>query len=302
MKNLAKVIAMKNKLGKIPFSLFLVWIFFSYRNISAQASSTTPDLAAGYNVLTNTYYDILAIFMIIIIIAVISGFLWFGMGEGKPEKKKDASMFFYSLKQFVTRVTPVDKEHEILLPDDFDGIRELDNRIPPWFNWLFYGSIIFAAIYMLNYHVFSNNKLQADEYIEEMKFASMQREELIKKGVFINEETVTLLTDNESMVIGKEIFKGNCVTCHGPGGGGLIGPNLTDNYWINGGGIKNIFKTIKYGVPAKGMITWQTQLNPKQIQQVASYIISIHGTNPLNSKPPQGEKYSGQDTIKASKI
>ena len=109
-----------------------------------------------------------------------------------------------------------------------------------------------------------------------------------KTGTFINAENVKLLTSPADLSSGKSIFEANCVACHRKDAGGLVGPNLTDDYWIHGGGIKNIFHTISEGVPQKGMISWKTQLNPKQIQEVASYVISLHGTNPENPNPPQG--------------
>jgi cytochrome c oxidase cbb3-type subunit 3 len=128
----------------------------------------------------------------------------------------------------------------------------------------------------------------ADEYADEIFTAQQQRDELIKTGAFVNEKTVTLLTDAVSLENGKTTFMNNCIPCHGTNGGGTVGPNLTDAYWIHGGGIKNLFNTIKYGVPAKGMISWQTQLNPKKMQEVASYVISLSGTNPPGGKPPEG--------------
>ena len=287
---------MKNKIYKsMIFFSFAMLITFS--NLSAQ----TSEPVSNYNVLTSSYFEYLALFLLLIILIMISGLHYFGFGEGKPSVAKKKPVYIAKLKQIVTRSAPLDREHEILLPDDYDGIKELDNQVPPWFNWLFYGSIIFAGFYLFNYHVFSTNKLQADEYNDEVRIATLQRDELVKSGAFVNEITVTQLTDATSIEAGKEIFNNNCVTCHGPQGGGLVGPNLTDDYWIHGGGIKNIFKTIKYGVPAKGMITWQTQLNPKQIQSVASYVISLHGTNPPNAKPPQGDRYTESDSTKAIK-
>jgi len=186
---------------------------------------------------------------------------------------------------------PIEKEGEILLEDDYDGIKELDNKVPPWFNYLFYTTIIFAVIYFLNYQVFKTGMSQAQEYQAEMQAAAVQQAELTKKGTVISAENVKLLEDRASLNAGKEVFKANCVPCHGPEGGGVVGPNLTDDYWIHGGGIKNVFHTIKNGVPSKGMPTWMNQLSMKQIQDVASYVISLHGTHPANAKPPQGEKY-----------
>jgi cytochrome c oxidase cbb3-type subunit III len=287
---------MKNKIYNIIlFSSFAMIAGFS--NLSAQTSAPVSD----YNVLTSSYFEYVALFLLLVILIMISGLHYFGFGEGKPSVAKEKPVYLAKLKQIVTRSAPLEKEHEILLPDDYDGIKELDNQVPPWFNWLFYGSIIFAAFYLLNYHVLSNNKLQVDEYNDEVMIASLQRDALIKSGAFVNETTVTQLTDAGSLETGKEIYKANCVACHAPEGGGLVGPNLTDDFWIHGGGIKNIFKTIKYGVPAKGMITWQTQLNPKQMQSVASYVMSLHGTNPPNPKPPQGNRYVESDSAKTIK-
>ena len=137
---------------------------------------------------------------------------------------------------------------------------------------------------MLDYHVLNSSPLQDEEYQLQVQQAEVERAALINSGAFLNEESVTLLTDPAALDAGKQIFTTNCVACHAADGGGLVGPNLTDDYWIHGGGIKNVFKTIKYGVVAKGMISWQSQLNPKQMQDVASYIISLHGTTPANPK------------------
>jgi len=203
---------------------------------------------------------------------------------------------------------PMEKERSLVLEGDYDGIEELDNNVPPWFNILFYGTVVIAVIYFLNFHVFGTGKLPLQEYQEEINLANMQREELIRTGAYINENTVVLLTDNESINNGKQLFETNCVTCHGEGGQGIIGPNLTDEYWIHGGGIKNVFTVIKYGVPAKGMITWMNQMNPKLMQQVASYVISLQGTNPPGAKAPEGIIYketgdslkAGSDSLKTS--
>ncbi len=250
------------------------------------ASQTKQDFS-------DTYYNIFALLLLFVLILIVFGFLYFGMGERVSAAKKKKSLL-KSLRQLLTRSTPIEREADIMLDHDYDGIKELDNRIPPWFSGLFYLTIIFAIYYMIDYHVLETSKLQAEEYEEEMRIADMQRTELIKSGALINEDTVEPLTDDESINNGKEIYRKNCIACHGELGGGLIGPNLTDEYWIHGGGIKNIFKVIKYGVPAKGMISWQQQLNPKQIQEVSSFIISIEGSNPLNAKQPEGDKYVQQ--------
>lgn len=276
--------------------LFILTLVFTYHNLIAQTSSTTSPPPADF---PKSYYDVVALLLIAVI---VSGFIALVYYEGKKEVKKEKKVAsaFAKFRLFVTRSAPIEKESDILLDHDFDGIKELDNRIPPWFTWLFYLTIIFAIFYMLDYHVFHTSPLQDEEYQNQVKEADAKREALIKSGALLNEETVTLLTDKESLEAGKQIFAANCVACHGNDGGGLVGPNLTDDYWIHGGGIKNIFKTIKYGVPAKGMIAWQSQLSPKQIQEVASFVISLHGTKPANPKAPEGTIWKDSTNVATS--
>lgn len=246
-----------------------------------------------------SYYDIVALFLIAIIII---GFIAIVYYEGRKVVAADEKVLqkqpsaFAKFRRAITKTTPVETENELLLNHEYDGIRELDSQIPPWFLWLFYLTIAFAVFYMLDYHVFNSSPLQDEEYQLQVKQAEVERTALVKSGAFLNEESVTLLTDPAAIDAGKQIFDANCVACHSADGGGLVGPNLTDDYWIHGGGIKNIFKTIKYGVTAKGMISWQSQLNPKQIQDVASYIISINGIKPANPKQPEGTIWKESDS------
>jgi cytochrome c oxidase cbb3-type subunit 3 len=261
---------------------------------TTDSSPVKPDFSPSY-------YDVVALFLVAII---ITGFIAIVYYEGRKAIVKEHKLrkAFANFRQFVTRSAPIEKESEILLDHDYDGIKELDNKIPPWFSWLFYGTILFGVFYLLDYHVFHASPLQAEEYQIQVRAADAKREALIKSGAFLNEESVTLLNDPASLDAGKQIFATNCVACHGPDGGGLVGPNLTDDYWIHGGGIKNVFKTVKYGVTAKGMISWQSQLSPKQIQEVASYVISLHGTKPANPKPPEGTIWKDSTSTGQTKI
>lgn len=209
--------------------------------------------------------------------------------------------FIQPIKKFIhmlTQSTPVTEESKILMEHEFDGIRELNNKLPPWFVALFYGTIIFAVIYMVNYHIIGDGNVMEDEYAAEVKQAKIEQQLLSKSGTMIDEETVTQLKDAASLANGKGIFKKNCVACHGQNGEGIIGPNFTDDYWIHGGGIKNVFHTIKYGVPAKGMLSWEAQLSPVQMQEVGSYVLSLRGTNPPNPKAPQGKLWKHEKTAK----
>lgn len=193
------------------------------------------------------------------------------------------------LMQMMTRSVPVEKEKDVMLDHDYDGIRELDNQLPPWWVWGFYITIIFAFIYLVNYHIAGSGKLQYAEYDEEIQIANAAKEARLKNDAnFITEANVVRLSEANDLSQGKDVYVKFCVACHGDKGQGNVGPNLTDNFWIHGGGIKNVFATITNGVPAKGMISWKSQLSPKQIQLVGSYVLSLEGTNPPGAKEPQG--------------
>ncbi|MBS1530748.1 MAG: c-type cytochrome [Bacteroidetes bacterium] len=197
--------------------------------------------------------------------------------------------------QKLLSLKPLSEEGSILLEDDYDGIKELDNPTPAWFMALFYVTIAFGIGYLLIYHVFKTAPLQYEEYKIEMADAAKAKAQyLAKAGEKVDENTVKLSTDPAVLADGKSVFTQRCAPCHGDHGQGVVGPNLTDDYWLHGNKINDIFKTIEYGVPAKGMPTWESQLTPKQIADVANYIKSIHGTNPANPKEPQGTKMTDE--------
>lgn len=239
-------------------------------------------------------YDSAISFMFLLTILMVGFVIWLIVVYS--EKNDNSGELFLApllnFKKYLMKATPIEDEAKVLLDHEYDGIKELDNRVPPWFNFLFYGTILFAVIYMINYHIIGSGNVQSDEYVNEVKTANLEREILIRTGAFLNEETVTQLSDAGTLSEGKDIYIKNCASCHGQAGEGLVGPNLTDDFWVHGGGIKNIFKVIKYGVPAKGMISWESQIDPQKMQAVASYIISLHGTNPPNGKAPEGQKYA----------
>ncbi len=191
----------------------------------------------------------------------------------------------------LTDSVPVEHEKDILLDHDYDGIKELDNNLPPWWLYMFYITIIFGVIYFSVHHIFGDGDIMYKQYNEQMASAEASIAEYMKNsGNAIDENNVEALTDAGAISEGKAIYDKNCVTCHGANGEGKVGPNLTDEFWLHGCGIKNVFKTIKEGVPAKGMISWKTQLSPVEIQKVSSYILTLKGTNPAGAKEPQGDK------------
>jgi cytochrome c oxidase cbb3-type subunit 3 len=234
---------------------------------------------------------VLVEFLIIITMVRSIRHLLIGLGYQKaPDEATQKPWINWKwLDRKLTDAVPLDRESEVMTDHEYDGIRELDNNLPPWWIYGFYGTIIFAFVYLFDYHVFGTSPLQLEEYKTELAEAELEKgTRLMEVAASVDEETVTVLTDASSLASGKDLYIGNCAACHGQGGEGLVGPNLTDVYWIHGGGIKNVFKTIKYGVPEKGMIAWQTQLNPESMQKVASYILTMQGTKPANPKDPQG--------------
>ena len=185
---------------------------------------------------------------------------------------------------------PLEKESEIILDHNYDGIQELDNNLPPWWKYLFYACIIFAVVYLFKYEVFGGLSQKA-EYEQEITDAQHAIEAFKKANPgMIDVDSVTELTDAASLQEGKSIFQANCIMCHAPDGGGGIGPNLTDDHWILGGDIKNVFHTISEGGrEGKGMVAWKATLTAKQRQQVASYVLSLQGSSPASPKAPEGD-------------
>lgn len=185
------------------------------------------------------------------------------------------------------------EERDLLMHHEYDGIRELDNVLPPWWVWLFYGTIAWSVLYLVNMHVTGTWNDSKEEYAAEMEQAKADVAAYVAKaGASVDENTVTVTTDAGALAAAKETFVTYCAACHGADGAGSetsVGPNLTDAYWIHGGGVKEIFKTIKYGVPEKGMISWKSQLKPNEIQALSSYILGLQGTGSPTGKAPQGE-------------
>lgn len=212
--------------------------------------------------------------------------------ELETEKvKKPVSNWWTKLNSF----RPVEQEADIDLGHDYDGIRELDNRLPPWWIYGFYITIIVSVVYLWRYHVSHTAPLMIQEYETAIAQADIQVKEYLKqKGETVDENTVTLLTSADDIAAGKKIFAVSCISCHKETGAGDVGPNLTDNYWMHGGDVKSVFKTIKYGINA--MPQWQNAYSNKQIAQLTSFIKTLHGTNPPNAKAPQGEEYKEDNT------
>ncbi|MGK5082487.1 c-type cytochrome [Bdellovibrionota bacterium FG-1] len=173
---------------------------------------------------------------------------------------------------------------------DYDGIEEHDNFLPRWWLGILYGSIIFAAGYFAYYSLGTGPSL-VQEYAADMRSIEQKKAAVGSSAKAMTEDELkTYIKQPEHRALGQQIFQGKCLPCHGPQGQGNIGPNLTDDYWIHGGQLTDIVKTITTGVADKGMPPWGPLLKPDEIYSVAGYIRSLRGTNPPNPKAPQGEK------------
>lgn len=190
----------------------------------------------------------------------------------------------------------VEEEKSIELDHNYDGIKELDNHLPPWWKWLFYGTVGWAAVYLFVFHISSSLPLQSDEYQAELAQAEEQSRKMKASQPVqeIDANSLAFSADSAALIDnGKKVFAdNNCGSCHrADGGGNTIGPNLTDEYWLHGGHIKNVFATVKDGVVEKGMPAWGKALSPVQVRDVTFFIMSLQGTKPENAKSPQGEIY-----------
>jgi len=196
------------------------------------------------------------------------------------------------LLKYWTKAKDIEEEQEIILDHNYDGIKELDNSLPPWWVYMFYITIVFAVVYLIRFEIMGGDTPEV-EYEKAVAQARMEvnKYKANSPDVF-NIDDLKLLTDASDLKRGKAVFNLNCASCHLADGGGSIGPNLTDEYWILGGGIKNVFNTVyNGGRNGKGMIAWNKTLKAEDIAKVSSYVISLQGTTPAKAKAPQGEKW-----------
>lgn len=279
--------------------LFLFSLGGLSQNAFAQEAASVAQAQSSYWGLDSfTFYSMITIIGIeIFIVYMLYSFFMQLLGveerEGKlaEEKEKLTAKQPSFIERFNASVA-VEEEAEIMLDHNYDGIRELDNDLPPWWKYGFAFTIVFAIVYLIHYQVLHTGQSPNEEYEEQLSTAKAEMEEYRKKAAnLVDENNATLLTDKGSLQSGRSIYIENCAPCHGKSGEGNVGPNLTDDYWLHGGSVKDIFKIVKYGWPEKGMKSWQQDLGAKQIHEVASFILSLHGTNPANAKEQQGELY-----------
>lgn len=285
---------LSEKAGK-GAAIVLALILFSASSSFAQTTTNTTNtvtqaVIGGLDPNTVVVLSVVVIIELFVIVYLYSILQRMMVTLGyKPATESKWS--WSAIMKRMTNSVPLEKESEVATDHNYDGIVELDNSLPPWWVYMFYATIIFSVIY-IGYYQFGNGPTQQMEYDTAIAQAKVEKAALLKKTASnVDENSVTALTDAAEIAKGKSSFITKCAACHGQNGEGGVGPNLTDDYWIHGGGIKNIFKTIKYGVQEKGMIAWEAQMQPTEMQQVSSFILTLKGTNPANAKAPQGNLY-----------
>ncbi|MFZ9504305.1 MAG: cbb3-type cytochrome c oxidase N-terminal domain-containing protein [Cyclobacteriaceae bacterium] len=218
------------------------------------------------------------------------------LAKRKGIEYQEEPSWWSQVMQWSNRSVPLEKEETVMLDHNYDGIRELDNYLPPWWKWLFYATIVWGAGYLFVYHVAGSWPLQDDEYQAEVPPADEQLRALKKAepGEAIDENTVAAVTDAIALADGKSTYTSICSSCHRLDGGGDIGPNLTDAYWKHGGDIRSIFKVVKNGVSGTNMVAWGSSMSPEKIRNVSSYVLTLVGTSPSNAKKPEGDLYQPQ--------
>nr|MDQ6904678.1 c-type cytochrome [Bacteroidota bacterium] len=297
---LGKQVIEKNKVNKtLPILLLAALLTVSLNSSAQDVQTITPNAVFNYGGLSAfTFYLLLSVLATeVIIISFLTFLIKRFSSELLPEKKaaiaKESKfkLWWATLNKKLTRAVPLEKEADVMLDHDYDGIRELDNALPPWWKYGFYLTICVAVIYLLNFEVLGYGKNPTQEYNDEMAKASIAHEiyEANNKDK-IDENNVTM-ANTAGLTAAKEIFTTKCFACHGKLGEGGAGPNLTDNYWLHGGTLNEIYHTIKNGYPDKGMQSWATVYSPKEISYLASFVKTLHGTNPPNAKAPQGDLF-----------
>ena len=232
-----------------------------------------------------------------IVVSAVDKVTYHLLSDEQKKQLEEAQSFSFAdskLMKMLTRSKDIEEEEDVMLEHDYDGIKELDNVLPPWWVYLFYGCVIFAVVYLVRFHVIGDYT-QKEEYEKEVALAEEAYQKyLLTAPDMVNVDNVELLTDAASIAEGKKIYEANnCFSCHGQSLEGGIGPNLVDAHWINGGGVKNIFKLVSEGSTTNPvMAPWKDVIKPSDIQKLSSYIVSLGGTNPANAKEAEGEVWT----------
>ncbi|MGH2564699.1 MAG: cbb3-type cytochrome c oxidase N-terminal domain-containing protein, partial [Ginsengibacter sp.] len=297
---LARQVVIKTKAPKVLPVLLVAILLLAAQFASAQDASSQQAVKevakAGTTPFYYLIYSVLAVELIIMtfLVVMIQRF----SAELLPEKKRKPATesklkrWWAGLEKKLTKAIPLANEEDVALDHEYDGIRELDNALPPWWKYGFYITIGFAVVYFLNYSVLGYGKNPAQEYAAQMEKAKIEKENYEANNKDKIDENNVPMANAAGLAAAKEIFITKCYACHGKLGEGGAGPNLTDDYWLHKGSLNDVYQSIKHGYPDKGMQAWSTVYTPKEISFLASYIETLHGTNPPNAKAPQGDLYN----------
>ena len=307
---ISKQVVDKNKRSPKTLTTILVTGLLLLSQISrAQNGEETIKVSPNYGGLSSeTFYFFVTVISIEIITILFLSLSVRSMYSLLLPEKEPAPVKVFAFKKWwagldkklFTKATPVEKEADVMLDHNYDGIQELDNALPPWWKYGFYLTIGVAIIYLLNFHVFGTGKNPTEEYDEEVAKARIEKEIYESKNKDKIDENNVPMADAAGLATAKGIFSTQCVACHGKLGEGGAGPNLTDDYWLHKGSLNDIYHTIKNGYPEKGMQSWAAVFSPKEISFLASYVKSLYGTKPPNAKAPQGELEAATSTSPAT--
>ncbi len=314
---LGKQVVEKNKISKVlPLLLTGIFLIAAQSSSAQDAAQETIQTVSNYGGMSAGTFYLFALVLgtEVIIIFFLVFFIKNFSVELLPQKKTKVvtegkvHVWWRRFRKKMTRAVPVEKEEEVLLDHEYDGIRELDNALPPWWKYGFYITIAFSFVYLLYFHVLGYGQNPTQEYNSEMAQAKAKQEIYEANNKDKIDENDVPMADVAGLAKAKEIFTTKCFACHGAAGEGGAGPNLTDDYWMHQGSLNDIYHSIKLGYPDKGMQSWASVYNPKEISELASYVKTLHGTNPPNAKAPQGDLYvdrsappSPVDSVKAFK-
>lgn len=275
--------------------LTLVMLLLPLASVFAQEQPAIkkPEIIAG--IAATDFYLLMAVIvleLLVIISMLITMAVLVRLLSAKPETaKKVKALVSKPFWDRFNKAVAIEKEQDIMLDHDYDGIKELDNSLPPWWKYGFYLTILVAVLYMYYYHMGGNGPSSLQEYAAEVEKGEIEKEAYLAKSANNVDENTVVMLDAGGIASGQNIFQTTCAACHAKDGGGGVGPNLTDDYWLHGGSLQDIFKTIKYGWPDKGMKSWKDDFSPKQIAEISSYVKSLRGSQPQAPKDKQGDLY-----------
>lgn len=305
LTTLSQEVMKKRKSKSIITIILLGFLAISSLPLKAQESVMPKEVASSpnYGGLDATSFWILVFVISIEVITIL--FLLFNIKRIQSELADDITVLTdFDLSawwkqvnnKFFTKAVPVEREKDILIDHDYDGIQELDNSLPPWWKYGFYITIAVSVFYMFYFHFGGPGKNPTQEYEIEMENAALAMVKFNAASPNKVDENNIVLPSAAGVAEGEKIYHTSCWPCHGKSGEGTVGPNLTDKFWIHKGSLNDIYQSIKHGYPDKGMPAWEKNYSPSEISNLVGYIKSLAGTNPPGGKLPEGEMHVDENS------